>query len=202
MGRPNRQEERKQALIEAAQAAVVDRGLAELSLTAVAKEAGLTRGAVLYYFDDLDDLLVETHRVGIQRFCDDRDRLLVAGASAGEQLGIAIDAGLPSGPDDALLRLLYEFDVLAGHSDLHDELVQRMYLRQLATYRGVIDRGVAAGDFAPAIDPGDLAMTLVALEDAYGLHIVAGNAHIDVATARRAMRVAAAGLGCPVAAAS
>ena len=196
MARPNRQLERKQALIEAAQTAVVDRGLVQLSLTDVAKEAGLTRGAILYYFDDLDDLLVETHRAGIQRFCDDRDQLLRENGSPAEQLGIAIDTGLPSGPDDALLRLLYEFDVLAGHSSLHDELVQRMYLRQLATYRGVIDRGMADGIFVPVIDPGDLAMTLVALEDAYGLHIVAGNAHLDVATARRAMRKAAAGLGC------
>ena len=176
---------------------MVDRGLVQLSLTDVAKEAGLTRGAILYYFDDLDDLLVETHRAGIQRFCDDRDQLLRENGSPAEQLGIAIDTGLPSGPDDALLRLLYEFDVLAGHSSLHDELVQRMYLRQLATYRGVIDRGMADGIFVPVIDPGDLAMTLVALEDAYGLHIVAGNAHLDVATARRAMRTAAAGLGCP-----
>lgn len=197
MARPNRQLERKQALIAAAQTAVVDRGLVQLSLTDVAKEAGLTRGAILYYFDDLDDLLVETHRAGIQRFCDDREQLLQrTSVSPGEQLAIAIDTGLPSGPDDALLRLLYEFDVLAGHSALHDELVQRMYVRQLAIYRGVIDRGVLAGTFAPAIDADDLAMTLVALEDAYGLHIVAGNSHIDVATARRAMRAVASGLGC------
>ena len=193
MARPNRQLERKQALIAAAQTAVVDRGLVQLSLTDVAKEAGLTRGAILYYFDDLDDLLVETHRAGIQRFCDDREQLLQrTSVSPGEQLAIAIDTGLPSGPDDALLRLLYEFDVLAGHSALHDELVQRMYVRQLAIYRGVL-----AGTFAPAIDADDLAMTLVALEDAYGLHIVAGNSHIDVATARRAMRAVASGLGCP-----
>ena len=59
--------------------------------------------------------------------------------------GCAIREGLPSGPDDALKRLLYEFDVLAGSSQLHDELVEKMYDRQLATYRGVLERGIAAG---------------------------------------------------------
>lgn len=35
------------------------------------------------------------------------------------QLRAAIAAGLPSGPDDALMRLPYEFDVLAGTYGLH-----------------------------------------------------------------------------------
>ncbi|MFT3871649.1 MAG: TetR family transcriptional regulator [Nocardioides sp.] len=197
MGRPNRQEERRIALIQAAQSAVLEHGLIALSLTDVAKQAGLTRGALLYYFDDLDALLVETHRAGIQRFCDDRDARLADVASPADQLALAIDIGLPSGPDDALMRLLYEFDFLAGHSELHADLVQQMYLRQLATYRGVLGAGVATGEFAPTIAPDELAMDLVALEDAYSLHIVAGNTHLDVPTAARAMRSVAAGLGCP-----
>ena len=197
MGRPNRQDERRRALIEAAQDAVLARGLVALSLTDVAKQAGLTRGAVLYYFEDLDALLAETHRAGIRRFGEDRDTRLAGIASPARRLAAAIDAGLPTGPDDALMRLLYEFDVLAGHSELHAQLVQEMYLRQLATYRGVLDAGIAGGDFAPTIEVGELAMSLVALEDSYGLHIVAGNVHIDVPMAARAMRAVAAALGCP-----
>ncbi|MFT4009910.1 MAG: TetR family transcriptional regulator [Nocardioidaceae bacterium] len=197
MGRPNRQKERRIALVEAAQSAVLEHGLVALSLTDVAKQAGLTRGALLYYFDDLDDLLVETHRAGIQRFCDDRDARLAGIESPGEQLAVAIDVGLPSGPDDALMRLLYEFDFLAGQSELHAELMQSLYLRQLGTYRRVLDAGVAAKDFAPTMPVHDLAMTLVALEDAYSLHIIAGNTHLDVTVAARAMRDVAAGLGCP-----
>lgn len=197
MGRPNRQKERRQELIEAAQSAVLQHGLVALSLTDVAKQAGLTRGAILYYFEDLDALLVETHRAGIKRLGDDRDARLAQLASPARRLAEAIDAGLPTGPDDALMRLLYEFDVLAGHSELHDQLVQEMYLRQLATYRGVLDAGKDAGDFAPTMDIGDLAMSLVALEDGYCLHIVAGNARIDVPMAARAMRAVAAGVGCP-----
>ena len=92
-----------------------------------------------------------------------------------EQLGCAIREGLPSGPDDALMRLLYEFDVLAGSSQLHDELVEKMYDRQLATYRGVLERGIAVRGFRVGVAVDTLAMTLVALEDWYRPHIVAGN---------------------------
>ncbi|GGR27096.1 TetR/AcrR family transcriptional regulator [Agromyces mediolanus] len=198
MARPRDQRARREALIEATYAAGRMHGLRSLSLTDVAAQAGLTRGAILYYYEDLDALLVEAHAAGIERFCDARDAAVAALDDPREQLSAAIAGGLPSGPDDALMSLLYEFDVLAGNSALHDELVQKLYLRQLGTYRGILAAGRASGAFAPRLDDEQLAMTFVALEDAYGLHIVGGNALMTVATAEAAMRAVAADLGCPV----
>jgi AcrR family transcriptional regulator len=197
MARPRRQEERRADLVEAALTAVSEHGLRSLSLADVAEKAGLTRGAILYYYEDLDALLVEAHRAGLERFCDHRDAVVAAIAEPELQLAAAIREGLPSGPDDALMRLLYEFDVLAGTSKLHDDLVERMYLRQLATYTAILERGTASGAFAPRLDVPTLAMNLVALEDAYGLHIVAGNSLITVESAEAAMTAAANGLGAP-----
>ncbi|MBS1692545.1 MAG: TetR/AcrR family transcriptional regulator [Actinobacteria bacterium] len=197
MARPRNQGPRRQALIEATYTAGRKHGLRSLSLTDVAEQAGLSRGTILYYYDDLDALLVEAHGAGVERFCDERDRLVAADIDPRRQLGTAIDAGLPSGPDDALMRLLYEFDVLAGNSALHDELVQKMYLRQLDTYRGIVAEGRRTGVFTPRLSDDELAMTFVALEDAYGLHIVGGNALMTVETAAAAMRAVATELGCP-----
>lgn len=197
MARPRRQDERRADLVEAALTAVSEHGLRSLSLADVAEKAGLTRGAILYYYEDLDALLVEAHRAGLERFCDHRDAIVAAIAEPELQLAAAIREGLPSGPDDALMRLLYEFDVLAGTSKLHDDLVERMYLRQLATYTAILERGTASGAFAPRLEVATLAMNLVALEDAYGLHIVAGNSLITVESAEAAMTAAANGLGAP-----
>ncbi|GAA2892261.1 TetR/AcrR family transcriptional regulator [Microbacterium esteraromaticum] len=181
--------------MEAALSAVSEHGLRSISLTDVAQQAGLTRGAILYYYADLDALLVEAHRAGVERYCDARDELIAGLSDPREQLAVAIQEGLPDGPDDALMRLLYEFDILAGNSSLHDEMVETMYSRQLATYTGVLHRGIAAEMFAPQLDVATLAMTLVALEDAYGLHIVGGNSLIDVPQAEQAMRRVAEKLG-------
>jgi AcrR family transcriptional regulator len=197
MARPRRQEARRAALIEATYAAGRQHGLRSLSLTDVAEQAGLSRGAVLYYYEDLDALLVEAHAAGVERFCDERDQLVDTLDDPRDRLGAAIDAGLPSGPDDALMSLLYEFDVLAGNSELHDELVQKLYLRQLETYRRILVAGRSTGVFVPRLDDDELTMTFVALEDAYGLHIVGGNALMTVATASAAMRAVALDLGCP-----
>lgn len=199
MARPRNQTARREALIDATYAAGRKVGLRSLSLTDVAEQAGLSRGAVLYYYDDLDALLVEAHAAGIERFCDERDRLVAATDDPREKLAVAIAAGLPDGPDDALMRLLYEFDVLAGSSELHDEMVQGLYLRQMQSYRGILADGLSRGAFHPRLDVDQIAMTFVALEDAYGLHIVGGNALMTVAKAAEAMRAVAAELGCPTA---
>ncbi len=197
MARPRRQEGRRSSLIDATLAVGAERGLRSLSLTDIAQRAGLTRGAVLYYYEDLDALLVETHAAGIDRFCDGRDEALASIDDPREKLAVAIITGLPTGPDDALMGLLYQFDAVPGNKDLHDELVQTLYLRQLATYRGILAAGREAGVFTPRPDEETVAMTLVALEDAYGLHIVGGNALMTVEAAERAMRAVAGELGCP-----
>ncbi|MGL4255721.1 MAG: TetR/AcrR family transcriptional regulator [Microbacterium sp.] len=197
MARPRRQEGRRASLIDATLAVGAERGLRSLSLTDVAQRAGLTRGAVLYYYEDLDALLVEAHAAGIERFCTTRDAALAEIDDPRLKLGVAIAQGLPTGPDDALMSLLYQFDALAGDPSLHDELVQALYLRQVATYRGIFAAGRASGVFAPRLDDETLATTFVALEDAYGLHIVGGNALMTVDAAAAAMRAVAADLGCP-----
>lgn len=186
-------------VIEAALEAAAEHGLRNLSLTDVANQAGVTRGALLYYYEDLEAILVEAHAAGMRRVGEDRAALVAQRRGAPAKLATAIEAGLPDGPDDALMRLLYEFDVLAGKSPLHDELVQRLYREQLDLYRGILEEGAAAGEFALTGPLEDTAMNFVALEDAYGLHIVAGGS-ITVADAQRAIRLFAAQAGCPLAA--
>lgn len=195
MARTKNQTQRRETVISAALETIGESGLRSLSLADVARRAGLTRGAILYYYEDLDELLVETHRSGVARFCDARDDVIADLDSPRQQLTAAIREGLPNGPDDALMRLLYEFDVLAGTSAAHDEMVENMFVRQTGIYRRVLEAGVENGDFSPTIPLEQLAMNLVALEDAYGLHIVAGNSLITVAQAEAAMRAMATGLG-------
>ncbi|MEV6833303.1 TetR family transcriptional regulator [Streptomyces sp. NPDC051133] len=197
MARPKNQDERRAHLIQAVIDTTASTGLRSLSLADVARRAGLTRGAVLYYYDDLDALLSEAYRAGMERFCDRRDVLRDTIADPARLLGETIRAGLPTGPDDALMRLLYEFDVVAGSSPLHATLVEAMYERQLATYRAVLERGTAAGVFDLLLDTSTAALNLVALEDAYGLHIVAGNSRISVRRAVEAMFDAARVFGAP-----
>ncbi|AND17680.1 TetR family transcriptional regulator [Rathayibacter tritici] len=196
MARQRDQAARRNALIEATYAAGLERGLRSLSLTDVAKQAGLTRGAVLYYYEDLDSLLVEAHAAGVTRFCDERDARVAAESDPRAKLDVAFRSGLPSGPDDALMRLLLELDILAGSSDLHEELMQELNRRQVATYLSIVTTGIEDGAFTPALGSELVAQTFVALEDGYGIHIVADRVTTHE-EALRAMTAVAAQLGCP-----
>ncbi|QIM18027.1 TetR/AcrR family transcriptional regulator [Leucobacter coleopterorum] len=197
MARPSTQKQRRREVIDAALDAAAEHGLRNLSLTDVANQAGVTRGALLYYYDDLEAILVEAHAAGMARVGEERAALVTQRVSAAEKLATAIEAGLPRGPEDALMRLLYEFDVLAGKSPLHDELVQKLYSEQLTLYRHILTEGVASGEFSLTGPLDDTAMNFVALEDAYGLHIVAGGS-ITVPDALRAIRVYATQAGAPL----
>lgn len=194
MARPSTQQRRRREVIAAALEAAAEHGLRDLSLTDVANQAGVTRGALLYYYDDLDAILVEAHAAGTQRVGSERAALVAQQEGAQAKLATAVAAGLPSGPDDALMRLLYEFDVLAGKSPLHDELVQQLYAEQLALFRSILSEGVESGEFALTGPLDDIAMNFVALEDAYGLHIVAGGS-ITLEDAHRAIALFAAQAG-------
>ncbi|WP_144589643.1 TetR family transcriptional regulator, partial [Brevibacterium casei] len=107
MARTKNQSQRRDALISATLETVGETGLRSVSLADVARRAGLTRGAILYYYDDLDALLLETHRAGVERFCDAREAVIAELDDPRRQLSAAISEGLPTGPVDALMRLLY-----------------------------------------------------------------------------------------------
>ncbi|MFV0434801.1 MAG: TetR/AcrR family transcriptional regulator [Leucobacter sp.] len=197
MARPSRQQQRRNEVIEAALEAAAKHGLRNITLTDIANQASVTRGALLYYYADLDAILIEAHAAGIRRVGQDRAELVAQQHGAAAKLRTAIETGLPDGPDDALMRLLYEFDVLAGKSPLHDELVQKLYHEQLELYRGILAEGVESGEFSLTGPLDDVAMNFVALEDAYGLHIVAGGS-IAVPDALRAIRLFARQAGAKV----
>ncbi|MFJ3957453.1 TetR/AcrR family transcriptional regulator [Arthrobacter sp. NPDC090010] len=197
MARPNTQSQRRQDLMTAAAKVINEQGLRSISLADVAEKVGLSRGAVHYYYGDLDELLVEVHRAGTERFCDERDRAVAAVDGPREQLAVAIRAGLPEGPEDELMRLIFQFNILAAGSSLHLTLADSMYLRQVATYQGIIERGIATGDFHPVLPPATIGMHMAVMEDAYSLHIVNGNQNLDVDAAEAAMHASAAALGIP-----
>lgn len=61
--RPRRtlaRDERRQQVIEATISVIASRGLARLTLTDVAREAGISHGLVLFHFDSKEKLLAET----------------------------------------------------------------------------------------------------------------------------------------------
>jgi AcrR family transcriptional regulator len=197
MGRPKDQNQRREQLVQATERAVLRRGLGAVRLRDVAEEAGVTSAAVLYYYDEIHDLLVETHRQAVERFCAKREDAVDAIEDPRERLVVAVRGGLPTGPDDRLVRLLYQFDS-QGMTDAAYGAHSRAYFeRQVAIYHSILVAGSAAKIFTLTAPARVIARNLVALEDGYGYYVAVPGTGVDAATAERyILSYAEAATGC------
>ena len=153
-------------IVEAMRASVAVRGIAGSTFDHVAREAGVSRGLLHYYFQTKERLLVEV----VRREAQVRGELLdqaVAGASNGDDL---IDALVRSFEDVLADRssgvvMFYELLTLAQrNAEIASELeeLSRALRHQLAE---ALARGSTAGVFELRGDPDDVASFLLVLAD-------------------------------------
>jgi AcrR family transcriptional regulator len=182
--RPKRRVERRADLVEAARKAMLEHG-ASVRLNQVAEQAGLTSGAVLYHYPDLQDLLLDANRAGMERFYDMRVQAIEGIADPARRLIITIATGLPVDSDDDDVRLLCELGGAAARSTVYAALLTSLFDRQVAMYQVILESGSAQGVFALSGSSLLIARNLVALEDAYGYRMMARHPTIDHAAASR-----------------
>jgi len=183
--RPKPRTERRADLVEAARRAMLEHGTS-VRLNQVAEQAGLTSGAVLYHYPDLQDLLLDANRAGMERFYEQRLRAIEGIASPARKLVVTIMSGLPTDSDDPDVRLLCELGGAAARNSVYALLLTSLYDRQVSLYQVILESGAAQGEFSLRDDSLAIGRNLVALEDAYGYRIMARHGAID--------REAAAGL--------
>ncbi len=189
---------RREALVGAAQRAMLEHGAAA-KLVHVAEAAGLTSGAVLYHFPDVQALLLEANRAGMERFYDQRVAALASLEDPVDKLITTVRTGLPIDSDDASVRLLCELGGAAGRQPVYAALLTSLYDRQVAMYEVILVQGTASGAFRLTQDAKTIARNLVALEDAYGYRIIASHPNIDSeAAAELILRYARVATGHPL----
>lgn len=183
--RKKNQGERRAQLAAAARQVLLERGAVGLRVKDVAERAGMAPSTVLYYYPELEQLLLEVSRAATDRFAESRARAVRELDDPVAQLRLAIRLGVPTGPDDEESRLLYELDALTGTSPAFAALSTSYFDRQADLYESVIAAGAAAGSMRVAAPVEAVARGLVALEDGLGLQVVLGHPSIDSAAAER-----------------
>lgn len=184
MARPKEQTARRREIVDAAGRAIVDRGVLGLRVKDVAAEAGISPGLVSYYFPDLDDLLVDLHEHSVDRFYWDRMKLVESRTTAPDRLRALVDGGIPDKADDPLNIVLYELHLHAARNRTHATLMTSLWDREVSLYTMVLHEGEARGELTLIGPAADIASTAVALEDAFGLHVVGRNRRLDGARSR------------------
>jgi AcrR family transcriptional regulator len=176
---------RREELVRAAREVLIERGAVGMRVKDVAARADLAPSSVLYYYPNIDDLLLEVSRNAVHRYADRRAQTVRRLGDPVLQLRLAIRLGVPSGPDDEESRLLYELDALTGASAAFAVLTSSFFDRQAMLYESVLEAGARRGDFALTAPAQTIARGLVAIEDGVGLQVVVGHPAIDATEAER-----------------
>jgi AcrR family transcriptional regulator len=180
MPRPRDQAARRAELVQAATRAVLERGSTHARLRDVADHAGLTSASVLYYYSDLEELLAAVFEQGTQTYIRRRRAAVEAGMDPWDRLAACIRSGVPfPGEPETTSRLLYELVPLTFRNRAASVRQATFFAEQAELYRQVLDAGEKAGAFHLVAPADFLARSLVALEDGYGIEVLAGTATAD-----------------------
>ncbi|MEH0826063.1 TetR/AcrR family transcriptional regulator [Micromonospora sp. CPCC 205714] len=174
MARPKLQDQQRAHLAAATRRAIITHGLANVRIRDIAEAAGTSPGTVTYYYRQLDGLFQQVYEEAVDRFHRQRAQATALAPDPAGKLLAAIDTGLPSGPDDELCCLLYEFSPQARRRPADADLRRTLYDRQVQLYEQILTEGGRDGVFTLALPAVEAARNLVALEDAYGYHVIAG----------------------------
>jgi AcrR family transcriptional regulator len=197
MPRRKDQAARRGQLQQAARRAIAARGIDRLRIKDVAREAGLSPQSVLYYYPELDALVEEAIQHSLERFAERRADA-VEHEDPRRALVATIAAGLPEGPDDEDLSVLYGAAGYFRENPALGGLIRALTARQVEIYRRLLELGEARGHFRLADSSEAIARNLVALEDAYGLYIIGGAPIADEAF-RLILSFASMATGCRLA---
>ena len=165
--------EKAQRIIAAMRASVGERGAAGSTFDHVAREAGVSRGLLHYYFGSKEQLLVEV----VRHDCDVRNRNMderLERAGSVEEILDALVVGLNEFIEDDAggQAVIYEMLSASRHSDeIRAELAElyRQWRERLAGWLRVKER---EGVIRLQAEPEAVASILFALGDGFGIQVL------------------------------
>jgi AcrR family transcriptional regulator len=163
--RPQIDHIRRPQILDAAAEVIAERGIAATRIADVAERAGTSAPAVLYWFENKEDLLTEAlaHEEGCFR-----DQLVerLDGHDAPQRLALLIDASCGGSDWNLWLELWTRA--------LHDPEARRVRLeldrRWRAELIATVAAGIAEGEFEP-VDSADFAAELAAFIDGLAVQV-------------------------------
>ena len=195
--------DRREAILGAAAAVIVERGFCDTRVGDVAKRAGASPSLVLYYFGTRDRILAEALTFIEGRFYANLEAELAAIPSARDRLLHLLEQSGTGGETiagaevdewvlwlDLWARALHEPELARYREDLER--------RWRSTIAGIVRQGRRSGEFTKG-DPDDVALMLSAMVEGLAVQLVLGDPAVDAERMLRlAVRAAAAELGFSV----
>ena len=191
--------DKAQRIVAAMRASVGARGAAGSTFDLVAREAGVSRGLLHYYFGSKERLLVEV----VRRDCDERIAALehaLGRAGSVEEIVQALVASLEAfvQGEPGTQAVLYEMVSASRHSEEIRAELAELYRRWRALLAGALRQKEREGIVTLDADADSVASILFALGDGLGLQLSSDPAWVSRGSLELGMRTARRLLGAGV----
>lgn len=164
--------DKAQRIIAAMRASVASRGAAGSTFDHVAREAGVSRGLLHYYFGSKERLLVEV----VRQDCDNRIRAMderLAGAGSVDEVMQALLIGLQEFlGEPSSQAVIYEMLSASRHSEEIRAELAELYRRFREHMAVALREKEREGIVTLEADPEAVASMLLALGDGFGIQVI------------------------------
>lgn len=167
----SRSEAQRTRVVEAAIAAIFEKGPERVTMRDVARLAGMSPGHVTYYFSSRDSILMESLRWSEQELADIRSVALSRARSPWPRIIRFIDLYLPGSARDLRWNLWNQIQARPPTDEGSLNLLATILRRWENDLATAIQTGIEGGSFTVASDPNRLANLLRLLLDGIALEI-------------------------------
>jgi AcrR family transcriptional regulator len=186
--RPSLTDSRRNEILAATSATIVERGLCETRIADIADHIGASPALILYYFPSKAVLLTEALIYQDQVFHETVKSSLDSAGSARRRLEILITASCPRPNRGGNELDGWALWPAAWEMSRHDPTLAAARARLDESWRGqiaaIVEEGIAGGEFA-RIDASDFAIQLAALLDGLAIEVMLGDPTVDADRMRR-----------------
>jgi AcrR family transcriptional regulator len=184
--RPSVEDQRRTEILEAACAAIAERGFAAVRISDIAARAGTSTGTVHYYFTTREDVLHQALRFAFEQSLERQITELAKHRSPRRRLIRLIELNLPDDPVVVQEWIVWmEFWIEALHQPDLRPVNEELYGHWRRLVAGIIEHGQRDGSFDASVDAEDLANRLVALIDGLAIQVLLHSEHMTIRMMRR-----------------
>ena len=171
---------RRDALIKAGYAEILDKGLHSTTIDSVVARANSSKGGALHYFHSKEDLFYAVLEWLLDELTRSLDQVAASQDSPRERLAAELELLFHSAEVNRKLYLvLFDFVTLGSRSDRFRQLFHEFFLRCRKRDAQIISEGIKLQEFR-RVRPQDAAATIRALVDGYCLQWLMDSSHIPV----------------------
>ena len=164
--------EKAQRIVEAMRASVGKRGAAGSTFDVVAREAGVSRGLLHYYFGSKERLMVEVVRSDCEARVAALEERLATATSADEFVAFLVQTLEAFLSDEPSQAVLYEMLSASRRSDEIRVELAELYRRWRGQLAAALTEKQREGVVKLDAEPEDVAALLFALGDGMGLQVI------------------------------